>query len=77
MMRLKRAQEMMLASSEPLSQIALACGFSDQAHLCKAFRRDVGESPNAWRRRPDVGRSRAFRGEGARRRGRINEAQPI
>lgn len=51
MVRLKHAQEMMLASSESLSQIALACGFSDQAHLCKVFRRDVGESPNAWRRR--------------------------
>jgi AraC family transcriptional regulator len=48
--RLRRAQEMMLATDQPLSQIALACGFYDQAHLCKVFRRFAAESPNAWRR---------------------------
>lgn len=48
--RLRRAQEMMLSSDQPLSQIALACGFYDQAHLCKVFRRLASESPNAWRR---------------------------
>jgi AraC-like DNA-binding protein len=30
--------------------VALACGFSDQAHLCKVFRRTIGMSPSAWRR---------------------------
>ena len=48
--RIGRAQAMMLAGDEPLSQVAVACGFYDQAHLCKVFRRTVGESPNAWRR---------------------------
>ena len=48
--RLRRAQDMMLSSDQPLSQIALACGFYDQAHLCKVFRRLASESPNAWRR---------------------------
>ncbi len=50
-LRLETAQEMMLATTEPLSQIALASGFSDQAHLSKQFRRVVGETPGAWRRR--------------------------
>lgn len=54
-MRLERAQELMLASPEPLGQIALACGHSDQAHFSRRFRQQVGESPNAWRRRHATG----------------------
>jgi AraC-like DNA-binding protein len=50
-LRLEKAQEMMLATRDPLSQIALATGFADQAHLTKTFRRGVGQTPNAWRRR--------------------------
>ena len=49
--RVERAQQLMLLSKEPLSQIALACGFSDQAHYCRVFRDVVGMSPNAWWRR--------------------------
>lgn len=49
--RLKLAQQMMLSTREALSQIAFACGFADQSHFSKAFRRGVAESPNAWRRR--------------------------
>ena len=41
----------MLTTDEPLSQIALACGLCDQSHFTRVFRRIVGESPNAWRRR--------------------------
>lgn len=49
--RVERAQRLMLLSQEPLSQIALACGFADQAHYCRVFRDIVGLSPNVWRRR--------------------------
>lgn len=49
-MRIKRAQQMMLTTSEPLSQIAVACGLADQAHLSKLFRREIGQTPSAWRR---------------------------
>jgi AraC family transcriptional regulator len=49
--RLELAQRLMLASSEPLTQIALDCGFADQSHLSKAFRRLMGETPSSWRRR--------------------------
>jgi AraC family transcriptional regulator len=49
--RIERAQRLMLQSQEPLSQIALACGFADQAHYSRVFRDVVGFSPNAWRRR--------------------------
>ena len=53
--RLHRAAELMLTSDDSLSQVALACGFSDQAHLCKMFRQRHGQSPAVWRRqRRDV-----------------------
>lgn len=48
--RIVRAQQEMLAADEPLSQIAIACGFADQAHLSRAFRRLTGRTPHAWRR---------------------------
>lgn len=49
-MRVARAQELMLTTSEPLSQIAIACGLADQAHLTRLFRQTMGEAPRAWRR---------------------------
>ena len=48
--RVGRAQHEMLTTSEPLCQIALSCGFTDQAHLCRVFLRAVGCSPHRWRR---------------------------
>jgi transcriptional regulator GlxA family with amidase domain len=49
-LRVERAQEMMITTREPLSQIALDCGLADQSHLSRVFRRDVGYTPSAWRR---------------------------
>ena len=48
--RAELACTMMSTTREPLSQIAIACGLCDQAHLCKVFRRMIGMSPSAWRR---------------------------
>ena len=48
--RLDRARHLMLTSDMALSELAVACGFSDQAHFCKLFRRYVGKTPGAWRR---------------------------
>jgi AraC family transcriptional regulator len=53
--RLERAQELMLATPEPLSQIAITSGHTDQAHLIRRFRQHMGETPNAWRRRHEKG----------------------
>jgi AraC-like DNA-binding protein len=55
--RIVRAQQEMLSADDPLSQIAIACGFADQAHLSRAFRRLTGRTPHAWRRarRPHAG----------------------
>jgi AraC family transcriptional regulator len=48
--RLERACHLMMTSAEPLSEIALSAGFSDQAHLCRLFRQAFGQSPASWRR---------------------------
>lgn len=48
--RTERAQEMMLRTNAPLSQIAVACGFADQPHFTRVFRKRVGQAPAAWRR---------------------------
>jgi AraC family transcriptional regulator len=53
--RIRRAQELMLTSRLPLSQVAVECGMCDQPHLCRVFRRIVGVNPNAWRRQLPVG----------------------
>jgi len=34
----------------PLSEIALATGFADQAHFSNKFRRMAGTTPTQWRR---------------------------
>ena len=54
--RLERAQELMLTTDASLGQIAADCGFADQAHFNKLFRRLVGERPGAWRRARGCGR---------------------
>jgi AraC-like DNA-binding protein len=48
--RVELAAQLMLAGREPLSEIALKCGFHDQAHLSKQFRQLTRETPAAWRR---------------------------
>lgn len=54
--RIERAQGLMLTTRLPLGQIAADCGFADQAHFTKLFRRFAGESPGEWRRvRADAG----------------------
>ena len=48
--RVELAAQYMLTTDASLSDIALRCGFSDQAHLSKHFRHATGQSPAAWRR---------------------------
>src|ERR671912_323720 len=49
-MRITLARRLMLETSTPLSEIALASGMSDQSHFTRVFRRFIGMSPHAWRR---------------------------
>jgi len=55
--RIEAAKYLIASTEEPLSQIAHACGLSDQAHLSKVFKRIVGTTPLKWRRNSTVGRA--------------------
>jgi len=48
--RIDQAKALMRRPGAALSQIALDCGFCDQAHLSRTFHQMVGTTPNKWRR---------------------------
>lgn len=48
--RVARAKILIAQGEDPLKDIALACGFSDQSHLTNRFHRLAGMTPAAWRR---------------------------
>jgi AraC family transcriptional regulator len=62
--RVEFAAHYLLQADASLRDIALQCGFSDQSHLCKAFRQATGQSPALWRRmrRTRSAREEAHRG---------------
>ena len=49
--RLQRARDRLAGSAEPIVEIALGVGFSEQSAFTRAFRRRFAESPAAYRRR--------------------------
>jgi AraC-like DNA-binding protein len=48
--RVQNAKRLLTESESAISDIALACGFSDQSHLTKVFSKLMGAPPGAWRR---------------------------
>ena len=48
--RMQRAADLLVATKQPLAQIALAVGFSSQAHFTVQFGKYFGVSPGAFRR---------------------------
>jgi AraC family transcriptional regulator len=49
--RLARARQLIATSGMPLANVALACGFTSQAHMTSQFRRRLGITPAAFRAR--------------------------
>ncbi|GHC40404.1 MULTISPECIES: helix-turn-helix domain-containing protein [Paracoccaceae] len=49
--RVSKAQEMLRRGRLPLKSVALDCGFSDQSHLCRTFRKIVGVTPAQYQNR--------------------------
>jgi AraC-like DNA-binding protein len=48
--RLQRAAALLLATDEPLDQVAAATGHADRSHLSRAFVRMMGVTPGQYRR---------------------------
>ena len=53
--RVEQACHLMLVSDMSLSEIGLACGFSDQSHFCRVFKLVRRERPSKWRRERRAG----------------------
>jgi len=51
--RVDQAKGLLADRRLSLSEIALACGFSDQSHFSRVFSRLTGNSPGSWRRNLD------------------------
>jgi len=49
--RLHRAIASSIARVKPWAEIAMNCGFADQAHMVREFKALLGESPTAWSKR--------------------------
>jgi AraC-like DNA-binding protein len=49
-LRIEHAMKIMADTDAPLSEIAVAAGFYDQAHFANTFRRTAGMTPTEWRR---------------------------
>ena len=47
--RIQKAKELLMGTL-CIAEVALACGFADQAHLTRTFARYTGVSPGLWRR---------------------------
>ena len=48
--RLAAAAKLLTASDESLAGIAVSCGYFDQSHFCRQFKRYTGMAPSAYRR---------------------------
>lgn len=47
--RLKKAEQLLLTTDKKITEIAFDCGFFDNAHFCKEFKRHFGKTPKSLR----------------------------
>jgi AraC-like DNA-binding protein len=50
-LRIQTACRLLVDTRESIATIALRCGFSDQSHLTREFRRVTGLTPGSYRER--------------------------
>lgn len=50
-MRVEQAKMLLADGAATIADIAIILGFSDQAHLTRAFRAATGQTPGAWRKK--------------------------
>jgi len=48
--RIERAKSLLATTSQPIAEVAAACGFCHQEHLTRVFRIRCGTTPSAYRR---------------------------
>ena len=48
--QLQSAKFMLINTKQSLAQIAVACGFTDESHLIRAFRKEYGITPGTFRK---------------------------
>jgi AraC family transcriptional regulator len=48
--RLDHALALLAESKEPLTEVALGSGYSDQSHLCRVIKEETGLTPGEYRR---------------------------
>lgn len=49
-LRLRLAKKLLLESDEPVTQIAIACGFNSSGYFARVFKKDTGMTPSAYRK---------------------------
>jgi AraC family transcriptional regulator len=49
-LRVGRAARLLVTTAQPITRIALDCGFVDHAHLARTFRRSMHVTPSEYRR---------------------------
>ena len=61
-LRLHMASRALIYTNQPLVNVALSCGFVDQSHFAREFRRHFGSTPRAYRARHSLGSDTAAPG---------------
>lgn len=59
-LRLQCAAALLAAGELAISEVASICGFADQSHLTRAFRRAFGVTPARWRNAPSTSARRVL-----------------
>tara|TARA_Y100001960_G_scaffold283743_1_gene319031 strand:+ start:1395 stop:2276 length:882 start_codon:yes stop_codon:yes gene_type:complete len=47
--RVEKAKQILLSADNQMADVAISCGFSDQAHFSRVFKKIEGKNPKTWR----------------------------